>query len=83
MAVIILLQLYQHASSQNTMTVKGKQELSGAFCLKSFERVTDLSPSILMSLQICFLFHVNEVADGGKPSLTVANKKLSLAVSRC
>lgn len=42
-----------------------------------------LSPSILTSLQICFPFHVNEVEDGGRPSLTRANKKLSLVVSTC
>lgn len=81
MAVILVLQFYQHDSPQTTTTVK--EELSGAFCLKSFERMTDLFPSILMSLQICLLFHLNEVADGGRPSLTVANKKLSLALSRC
>lgn len=35
-----------------------------------------------MSLRKFFPFHLNEVTDGGLPSLTVTNKKLSLVVNK-
>lgn len=61
-------ELYQHASPQSTMTIKGKEP----FVWNPFTGWQICFPGFLMSLRKFFPFHLNEVTDGWLPSLVVS-----------